>query len=92
MSDWADGVTATASGAGSWSDWFQDVGKSVIGSASEAYFKSPVDIQKMKIMAYGPDGQPYVEGKAAMPGTGLQIPTSWLLIGGIVALVMVMKD
>lgn len=79
----------------SWSDMLQDVGKLWATSAIQQRYTQPFEIQKMQLAAFGPMGQPYVEGQAGMGGSPVvqaAIPTSWLLIGGIVALVVFMGD
>lgn len=80
-----------------WADWIQDVGKSVITSRTEAKYKQPFEIQKMQLQAMGPFGIPYVEGQAptgqaGAPAAVAGIPTSWLLIGGVIALVLLAGD
>jgi hypothetical protein len=73
-----------------WSDWFQGVGTSVINSQL-ALQQAPVEIEKLKLQAYGPYGQAYTEGQANQPTVGSTvgaIPMQWLLIGGVVLLVM----
>jgi len=78
-----------------WSDWIQDVGKTVITSATEAQYKQPFEIQKMQLAAMGPFGMPYLEGVATpaqqgapVPSSVAGIPTAWLLIGLVALVVM----
>jgi hypothetical protein len=74
---------------GSWETWIQDVGKSYIQTRTEAQYKAPIELQKMQLQAYGPFGQPYLEGvpNGAVPNIG-GIPT-WMVLGGV-ALVVVL--
>jgi len=78
----------------SWSDMLQDVSKLWATSAIQQRYTQPYEIQKMQLAAYGPYGQPYLEGQAggATPVVQAAIPTSWLLIGGVIALVVLMGD
>jgi len=77
-----------------WSDMLQDVGKLWATSAIQSRYTQPFEIQKMQMQAYGPYGQPYVEGQASGPvvQASASIPQSWLLIGGAIALFMLMGD
>jgi len=80
-----------------WSSWIQDVGKQVITTRTEAKYKQPFEIQKMQLQAMGPFGMPYIEGSAsaptgAAPAAVAGIPTSWLLIGGVIAVVLLAGD
>jgi hypothetical protein len=74
----------------SWESWIQEVGKGVIGSAVNAKYNQPYQLQQMQLQAYGPYGQPYIEGMPNVPGTIAGIPKAWLLIGGALALVVVL--
>ena len=77
----------------SWESWIQDVAKNVIQTKTQAQYVAPVELDKMRLQAFGPYGQPYYEGVAnAKPATIAGIPTTWLLLGGLVALVVVLKD
>lgn len=79
-----------------WSSWIQDVGKQVITTRTEAKYKQPFEIQKMQLQAMGPFGMPYIEGSASAPPGAAPavagIPTSWLLIGGVIAVVLLAGD
>jgi len=78
-----------------WESWFQGVASKWAGSAIDDRYNNQFTLQKMQLQALGPFGQLYNEGSPAMPGqTTVQgtIPTSWLLIGGIIALVMLSGD
>lgn len=77
----------------SWENWIQDVGGSVIKSAAESKFQQPYEIDKLKLQALGQNGV-YTEGKAqsAAPAGGLTITPGMLLLGGAVALFVVMQD
>jgi hypothetical protein len=80
---------------GSWSDWVQDVGKSVITTATEAKYKTPTDQADLQLKAYGPSGEEYTEGQpnAAVgrqwiPG----VPNAVVILGGAFALMWALKD
>lgn len=78
----------------SWETWIQGVGSKLIGSAADAKFSQPYEIQKLRLQALGDMGY-YTEGQAGMirPGTvgGISSGTL-LLIGGALLVFMLMKD
>lgn len=77
-----------------WSEWLQDVGKSVITAATDARFTQPYEIDKMRIQALGELGL-YNEGQAGakpVQQQGLVLSPTLLLLGGLVLLVVMMKD
>lgn len=78
-----------------WESWIQNIGANWANSAIDHRYNQNYTLQKMQLQALGPYGQLYEEGSAAVPGTTTvqgSIPTSWLLIGGIIALVMMSGD
>ena len=46
----------------------------------------------MRLAAYGPFGDPYIEGVPNRASTVAGIPMSWLLLGGLVLAVVALKD
>lgn len=78
---------------GSWSDWAQNVSGSLINKWSESKFVQPYEVQKLQMQALGQLGY-FNEGQAglAVGRQGLQISPGLLMIGGIVLLVVMMKD
>jgi len=81
-------------GGADWASWFQNVAGSTIKTITEAEYKAPYDLAKMQLAQFGPYGQPYYEGvpnggQNGVTATGkVQIPQSWLLLGGVVLLFM----
>lgn len=81
-----------------WGDFIQNSAGKFLDARLEYDYKAPVDIEKMRLMAYGPYGQPYQEGQPnsvqgqASVSVGAQIPQAWLLIGGAVALFLLVGD
>lgn len=79
-------------------DWMQQVAGSVIETKMQAQYVQPFEIEKMKLQAYGPYGQPYLEGIAnSAPGQVLAaqiVPgvPNWVLIGGAVLAVVLLGD
>ena len=83
-----------SSGSG-WESWVQNIGGSLIKTVAQAKYSAPVELQKMQMQAYGPYGQPYYEGQPNRNeggALGLGIPTSWILIGGVVLAVVLLKN
>jgi hypothetical protein len=84
----------TSNGAG-WESWFQGVAGKAIGSAVDAKYSQPYEIDKLRIQALGDMGY-YNEGQAGTirkAGTIAGIPSgTLLLIGGAVLLFVLMKD
>lgn len=78
---------------GSWSDWAQNVSGSLINKWGESKFVQPYEVQKLQMQALGQLGY-FNEGQAglAVGRQGLQISPGLLMIGGIVLVVMMMKD
>jgi hypothetical protein len=70
------------------------IGGGFIQTVTEAKYKQPYELQKLRMQAYGPFGDLYEEGQANIQqvATVAGIPTSWLLIGGVVVLVFALKD
>lgn len=79
----------------SWEDWIQDVGKTVIGAAADAKYTQPYEVQKLRLQALGEAGI-YDEGQAGAyrqaGGIAGMSPSTLLLIGGAVLLVVLLKD
>lgn len=84
-----------------WGDFIQQAAGKYLDTRIEAEYKQPFELQKMQLMAYGPYGNPYLEGQAsqsaaqaaAARANGIAgIPQSWLLIGGAVLLVVMLAD
>lgn len=79
-----------------WAGWFQDVAKTVVTSATQAKFQQPYEVEKLKLQAFSQYGMPYIEGKPVQAAMGPShiagIPTAWLLIGGVIALVVMVND
>jgi hypothetical protein len=77
-----------------WASWVQDIGKKYANSAIDARYNQQFELDKMKLQALGPLGGFYTEGQAGRPGQVAVngIPTSWLLIGGLVAVVLLVGD
>jgi hypothetical protein len=75
----------------SWESVFQDFAKSALNTYTEVKYKQPLEMRRMELEAYGPQGRPYMEGQPAVTQTVAGIPQSWLLIGGalLVAIVLV---
>jgi hypothetical protein len=77
-----------------WSSWVQGVSKDLIGAAADAKWRQPYEIERLRLQALGENGY-YEEGQ---PGTrtpssgGGGINPTWLLIGGAVLLVVMLKD
>lgn len=77
-----------------WSEWVQDVGKSVINAATEARFVQPYEIDKMRLQALGELGI-YNEGQAGTQRPaeqGITLSPTVLLLGLGVLAVMMLKD
>jgi hypothetical protein len=74
----------------SWEETFQDFAKGALQTYTEVKYKQPLEMRRMELEAYGPYGQPYVEGRAEVPQTVAGIPQAWLLIGGAVLLAVVL--
>jgi len=74
-----------------WQDFVMGSADKFLDATIERDYKGPLELQKLALQAYGPYGQPYLEGRAnPVQGTvGVQgsIPTSWLLVGGVIALI-----
>lgn len=74
-----------------WESWIQGVAGKWANSAIDSRYNNNFELQKMQLQSLGPFGQVYTEGKATVPGQAVvqgSIPMSWLLIGGIVALIV----
>lgn len=76
-----------------WSTWAQDVSKGLIGAWSNAKYVQPYEVQKVQMQALGQLGY-FNEGQAGLVANrnGLQISPGLLMIGGIVLVVMMMKE
>jgi hypothetical protein len=77
------GYNGYSNSGGSWETWVQDIGKIALSTYVETQYKAPLEIEKMRLQAFGPFGQPYIEGVPALGGT-MPIPTAWILLGGAV--------
>jgi hypothetical protein len=74
----------------SWEEWAQQVGGKIINSAADAKFTQPYELQKLQLEALGSTGV-YTEGQPqATANSGLN-PT-WLLIGGAVVVLLMLRD
>lgn len=78
---------------GDWSQWVQGVSGSLINKWGDSKFTHPYEVQKLQMQALGQLGY-FNEGQAglAVGRNGLQISPGLLMIGGIVLVVMMMKD
>lgn len=76
-----------------WSTWVQSVSGGLIDKWGSAQFVQPYEVQKMQMQALGQLGY-FNEGQAGLVANrnGLQISPGLLMIGGIVLLVVMMKD
>ena len=80
---------------GSFQDFAQKAASSYINSRVEREYKAPTEIAKLELMQRGVNGAPYLEGQpnSVAPQRMIAgIPASWLLIGGVVVLVVLMKE
>lgn len=75
-----------------WSTWVQGVSGDLIGAAVDAKYRQPYEIQKLQLEALGSTGY-YTEGQAGTkPAASGGINPTWLLVGGAVLLVFMLKD
>lgn len=77
-----------------WSDWVQDVGKSVIDKVTDNRYVQPYEIDKMRLQALGDLGI-YTEGQAGakpVQQQGLTLSPTVLLLGFGVLAVMMLED
>lgn len=76
-----------------WSEWVQGVSGSLINKWGDSKFTQPYEVQKLQMQALGQLGY-FQEGQAGLNvgRNGLQISPGLLMIGGIVLVVMMMKD
>jgi hypothetical protein len=76
-----------------WSTWVQGVSGGLIDKWGSAQFVQPYEVQKLQMQALGQLGY-FNEGQAGLVANrnGLQISPGLLMIGGIVLLVVMMKD
>ncbi len=76
-----------------WSTFIQGVAGNLAGAAIDAKYRAPIDLQKLKLQAYGPYGEPYIEGVATPAQTGFAgIPPLYLLLGAGLFAVLLLKD
>lgn len=79
-----------------WSNVLQKAAGHWAGSAIDNRYNQQYELQKMAMAQMGPSGVPYFEGQANGGQPVIQasaaIPQSWLIIGGILALVVFMGD
>ncbi len=79
----------------SWETWIQGIGSKVIGSAADAKFSQPYDIQKLRLQQLGAYGL-YNEGQPGMVRYGAGIggisTGTLLLLGAGLLAVMLLKD
>jgi hypothetical protein len=78
-----------------WQEVAQDWGGKILDAAIDYKVTQPYEVQKLQLQALGDFGY-YIEGQ---PGTTqritaapVQIPTSLLLIGAAVVLIVLLKD
>lgn len=84
--------STTDSGSSGWETWIQNVSAKVIGSASDAAYVQPYEIQKLRLTALGSTGAYYAEGQPTHGAVG-GIPPSMLLLGVVaVVAVLMLKD
>lgn len=76
-----------------WSTWLQGVGSNVIGAATDAQFRYPYEIDKLRLQALGESGY-YTEGQAARQtgSIGGISPTVLLIGGAVLVAVLMLKD
>jgi hypothetical protein len=76
-------------GSSGWESWAQNISSNLLQGYANSQFQQPYELQKMQLQAYGSGayGLPYIQGQ---PNMQLGIPTGWLLIGGAIALAVVM--
>lgn len=79
-----------------WGDWFQDIAGKYATSAIDDRYNNQFTLDKMRLQALGPLGAIYNEGQPGTVTGNVQaagsIPTSWLLIGAVIAVVMLAGD
>jgi len=79
-----------------WGDFIQQSAGKFLDARLEYDYKAPVDLEKLKLLGYGAYGQPYLEGQPNPYGQNAlpreQIPQSWLLIGAVLAVVLLVAD
>jgi hypothetical protein len=76
-----------------WANTFVGTASQIWGgnaAANQQAKLSNLELQKMQMQAYSQWGTPYVEGQAN--GASVGLPTSWLLMGGLLVAFFVMKD
>ena len=86
-------MDSTTTAGQSWGDWFQGVGATVIKGYADYKVYNPFQTQQLEIQKLGQAGY-YTEGQKGQlvpPGTVGGIPTSLLLIGGLVVVVLLLK-
>lgn len=76
---------------GSWSGFAQDMAKTYVNYDMQSK-QNDAKIEQMKLQAYSNFGIPYIEGQANRAATLGGIPTVWLLIGGAVLAVVMLKN
>jgi hypothetical protein len=86
----------TTTGGGDWSSWVQGVLGGVVDKAATSQWVQPYETERMKLQALGNMGYGYyTEGQRqalVQPGTFAGINTGvLLLIGGVVAVAMLLK-
>lgn len=86
----------TTSSGGDWSGWVQGVLGGVVDKYAQSQWVQPYETERMRLQALGQNGYGYyTEGQRqplAAPGTVAGINTgTLLLIGGVIAVVMLLK-
>lgn len=89
-----------------WSEYLQNVGKTLLDTGADVYRNKSATNSQIQLantnniaqlqalqmqMQYSPFGQPYIEGQPTMNGANT-IPMSWLLIGGALLAVVLVKS
>lgn len=78
-----------------WEDWIQGASNTILGAYVQdraAKRDAQTELAKLQLQALGPGGY-YTEGKSGVQqGAGMVLSPGMLLIGGLVLLVVLMRD